>query len=194
MSWNTLWVHFVHLHVWNTIVVLEEGNSPLPRFPHCEMFVPWEAFNRSHLATSMCAKGAERKFRWRVDYESHTSMAEAFQAYGLPLGAVISFKYIVRVLTAFNYDYPVLVNNMRKLWRKWVKFYRVWGQGGGRHPVLRHILQVSCPCDPIFWIRYLGDNPQYQAYPQRVPSQGGPLSSGNESVAQNNEMVVLFAF
>ena len=28
-------VHFVHRHVRDTLVVLEEGNQPIPRFPKC---------------------------------------------------------------------------------------------------------------------------------------------------------------
>ena len=59
---------------------------------------------------------------------------------------------------------------------------------------IRHISQGGGSEYPLVCIIDLGDDTQYQAYPQRVPSQGGPLSSGNESVAQNNEMVVLFAF
>ena len=26
-------VHFVHRHVYDTVVILEDGNLPLPRFP-----------------------------------------------------------------------------------------------------------------------------------------------------------------
>ena len=28
-----MWVHFVHRHVHDTVVILEEGNLPLPRCP-----------------------------------------------------------------------------------------------------------------------------------------------------------------
>ena len=30
-----MWVHFVHRHVHDTVVILEEGNLFLPRFPRC---------------------------------------------------------------------------------------------------------------------------------------------------------------
>ena len=32
-------VHFVHWHVHNTVVILEEGNLPLPRCPRCDLQV-----------------------------------------------------------------------------------------------------------------------------------------------------------
>ena len=42
---------------------MEEGNPPHPRFPRCDMLVPWRAINGEHLATAQCIKGAERKRR-----------------------------------------------------------------------------------------------------------------------------------
>ena len=54
-------VHFVHRHVFNTVVMLEEGNSPHPRCARCDMQVPWKALNGLHLGTAQCEKGAERK-------------------------------------------------------------------------------------------------------------------------------------
>ena len=33
-------VHFLHRHVWDTILILEEGNPPHPRCPRCEIMVP----------------------------------------------------------------------------------------------------------------------------------------------------------
>ena len=36
---TNLQVHFMHCHVRDTIVILEEGNRPYPCFPTCDMFV-----------------------------------------------------------------------------------------------------------------------------------------------------------
>ena len=44
------------------LVVLEEGNSPLPtRFPPCYMFVPWESLNHGHPTIALCTKRVEQK-------------------------------------------------------------------------------------------------------------------------------------
>ena len=56
-------VHFVHRHVHNTVVILEEGNLPLPRCPRCDLQVSRRALNGRHLDTNQCKPGAERKQR-----------------------------------------------------------------------------------------------------------------------------------
>ena len=45
-------VHFVHRHVYDTVVILEEGNLPLPRCPRCDLQVPRRALNGRHLGTA----------------------------------------------------------------------------------------------------------------------------------------------
>ena len=62
-------VHFVHRHVQDTVVMLEEGNLPHPRSPRCDMQVPRKALNGSHLGTAQCAKGAEAKAAGRDEDE-----------------------------------------------------------------------------------------------------------------------------
>ena len=56
-------VHFLHRHVWDTAIILEEGNIPHPQFPWCDIMVPWKALNGQHVTTSQCAKGKEWKKR-----------------------------------------------------------------------------------------------------------------------------------
>ena len=51
-------VHFVHRHVLDTVVILEEGNFPHPPCARCNMLVPRRALNRRHLGTAQCKKGA----------------------------------------------------------------------------------------------------------------------------------------
>ena len=44
-------VHFVHRHVLDTVVILEEGNFPHPRCAWCVILVSRRALNRRHLVT-----------------------------------------------------------------------------------------------------------------------------------------------
>ena len=53
-------VHFVHRHVHDTVVILEEGNLPLPLCPWCYLQVSRKALNGRHLETSQCRTGMER--------------------------------------------------------------------------------------------------------------------------------------
>ena len=50
-------VHFVHRHVHDTVVMLEEGNLPLPRCPRCDLQVSRKAINGRHLGTIQCRTG-----------------------------------------------------------------------------------------------------------------------------------------
>ena len=62
-------VNFVHRHVHDTVVMLEEGNLPLPRCPRCDLQVPSKALNGRHLETLQCKKGAEKKQRRLAETE-----------------------------------------------------------------------------------------------------------------------------
>ena len=56
-------VHFVNRHVHDTVVILEEGNLPLPRCPRCELQVSRKALNGRHLETSQCRMGTDQKLQ-----------------------------------------------------------------------------------------------------------------------------------
>ena len=58
--------------------------------------------------------------------------------------------------------------------------------GGGRLPNTWNILQGGLSVDPLFWIGDLGDDTYYQADPQMVSPQVGPLPSRDESAVQHN--------
>ena len=73
-------VHFVHRHVQDTVVMLEEGNPPHPRCPQCDMQVPKKALNGQHLGTAQFAKGVERKRRRLADTETRENLERAFHA------------------------------------------------------------------------------------------------------------------
>ena len=77
-------VHFVHRHVHDTVVILEEGNLPLPRFPRCDLQVSRRALNWRHLETSQCRTGTERKRQRLVEAEMWATSEKVFHAYGTP--------------------------------------------------------------------------------------------------------------
>ena len=56
-------VHFVHRHVLNTVVILEEGNFPHPRCSRCDVLVPRKALNGRHPGTAQCKRGEDQKRR-----------------------------------------------------------------------------------------------------------------------------------
>ena len=44
-------VNFLHFHVWDTVIILEEGNLYQPLCPLCNILVPWRSLNVSHKST-----------------------------------------------------------------------------------------------------------------------------------------------
>ena len=82
---TAIWVHFLHRHVLDTMVILEEGNLPHPRSPQCDMLVPRRAMNARHPATDQCARGVEQKRRRLVEAELRENSERAFEAYREPL-------------------------------------------------------------------------------------------------------------
>ena len=79
MSRENIRVHFVHRHVRDTIVILEEGNCPHPLCPNCDMSVPWVALNWWNSYTVLCAWGEESKCRRLVYKEAQELDALAFK-------------------------------------------------------------------------------------------------------------------
>ena len=80
-------VQFVHRHVHDTVVILEEGNLPLPRCSRCYLQVPRRALNGRHLGTNQCRTGAERKIRRLGVAEGEAALERAFKAYGRRLNS-----------------------------------------------------------------------------------------------------------
>ena len=123
-------VHLVHRHVLNTVMMLEEGNFPHPRCARCDMQVPRRALNGRHPGTAQCLKGAERKRRWLSETETRENSERAFEAYGAPIESVTAFKYLGRILTATDDDWPAMVGNLSKSRRSWGRLSRVLDRKG----------------------------------------------------------------
>ena len=121
-------VHFVHRHVHDTVVILEEGNLPLPRCPRCNLQVSRKALNGRHLETNQCKTGAERKQRRLAAAEVETTSEKAFHAYGNKMRAVTEFWYLGRVMTNTDDDWPAVAGNLRKARVIWGRLARILGR------------------------------------------------------------------
>ena len=72
--------------------------------------------------------------------------------------------------------------------------FRYCGPGGVRCLYIWHILQSGCLGNPLVWIRYLGDYPQYRTDPHRFPPQDGLPLYGYLTTAQYGRAVGVSAF
>ena len=135
-------VHFVHHHVHDIMVMMEEGNLPLPRCPRCDLQVPRKALNGRHLGTLQCNKGAERKRRRLAETKTRENADRAFHAYGKLMETVSEFRYLGRLLTSTDDDWPAVAGNIRKAQVSWGRLARVLGRKGA-DPKVSHSFILS---------------------------------------------------
>ena len=57
-------------------------------------------------------------------------MERAFLNYGEPLETVTLFKYLGRVMTEGDDDWPAVAGKLRKAWESWMWMTRILGQEG----------------------------------------------------------------
>ena len=98
---------------------------------------PSENANGRHPETAQCAKEAERKRRRLTDTETSENSEQAFEAYGAPIESVSEFKYLGRILTATDDDWPAVVGNLRKARRSLGRLARVLSREGADPKVSR---------------------------------------------------------
>ena len=80
----------------------------------------------------------ERK-RWRLaETETRENSERAFKAYGEPMETVSDFRYLGRLLTATDNDWPAVDGNIKKAQRSWGRLARVLGREGADPKVSRN--------------------------------------------------------
>ena len=94
------------------------------------MLVLWRSLNGRHKSTAMCRSGAERKRRRLAETEIRESMEMAFEVYGEQLKTVPSFKYLERILTAGDDDWPEVTGKLEKARKSWGRLHRILSREG----------------------------------------------------------------
>ena len=105
-------IHFLHRHVRDTVIIVEEGNLPHPWCARCYMLVLWAALNGHHPNTSQCVKGAENNRCRLAAEEMWESNERSLRAYVRPLTSLSSFKYLGRIIGASDNEWPAVVSNL----------------------------------------------------------------------------------
>ena len=75
----------------------------------------------THQLTAQCTRGAEQKRRRLAAEEEREITARAISAYELPLEMVTSFRYLVRVISEEDNDWPAVIRNLsqaRAVWKR----------------------------------------------------------------------------
>ena len=72
--------------------------------------------------------GEERKRRRLAETETRENSERAFKSYGEPMEAVLEFRYLRRILTATDDDWPAVAGNLKKARQSWGRLARVLGR------------------------------------------------------------------
>ena len=127
-------VHFMHRHVQDTVIILEEFNLYHPQCPRCDTLVPWKDLNSRNVTNSQCAKGVEQEISWMTAEEIRESAASVFQVYGRSIEIVTSFKDLGWIMTASDYDFPEVVGNLCKSHKSWARLAMILiGRGSAQY-------------------------------------------------------------
>ena len=143
-------IHFCNRHVQEIVVILEEGNFPHLRCSQCDMLVPCMTLNGRHHATATSKKGAERKRRQMEDAELQDITERAFEAYGKPLETVWTFKYLGRVMTAVDDDWPAVAEKLLKARKSWGRLLRILSREGMEKRVSGNFFKVVVQAVVLF--------------------------------------------
>ena len=168
-------VHFVHRNVHNTVVILEEGNLPLPRCPRCDLQVSRRALNGRHMETNQCKTGAEKKQRRLAAAEVETATEKAFHAYRKKMRAVTELRYLGRVMTNTDDNWRAVAGDLRKARVTWGRLARILGREGGGPKSVTQFLYCRDTAGPPLWGGDLGPHQEDGGCPGTRPGQ--PLSS-----------------
>lgn len=124
-KWREMQVHFHFCHPLDSIHILEEGSAPLPRCKHCGLQTTYWDLNRTHYSSALCAAGRERRRRAQALEDSRRAKEQVFSARGVPLTRVSTFKYLGRILSEDNTDWPAVLKNVKKARAKWAMVRKV---------------------------------------------------------------------
>ena len=107
------------------VIILEEGNLPHPRCTNCDISVPWQALNGRHKSTEMCRGGVDKKRRRLAEAEVRDIAEMAFEVYGKQIQSVPRFKYLGRILTEGDDDWPAVAGNLAKARKSWGRLQEI---------------------------------------------------------------------
>ena len=91
-----------------------------------------------HLGTNQCRTGAERKIRRLAAAEGEEATERVFNAYGKRMESVKEFRYLGRILTSTDDDWPAVARNLQKARATWGRLARILGRVGADPKVSRN--------------------------------------------------------
>ena len=106
-----------------------------------------------------------------MEEDLRESLERAFQAYGELLETMTSFKYLGRVLTAGDGNWPSVAGNLRKDMKSWMRMTRILSREGSDLKVLGVFFKAVVKAVFFFRAETWFLPPPYGSVPGKLPSQ-----------------------
>ena len=154
-SRTNLRVHFIHRHVQDMIVILKEGKIPHPCCNRCNILVPWGALNRSYPTMALYRRGKDWKRQDLDEKEVRLGEDMVFNAYWKPLKMVSYLKYLERVISASDENWPTVEANIWKAQKKWAWLSLILGWEGADTKTSGMFYKAVVQAVPLFILETL---------------------------------------
>ena len=122
--------HFARRHWNDTVQMPEEGGGDVPQVSLMRFPVQPQYTNACTPGIARVKGGERPEATSTVLREIRAAMEEVFTLNGIPLERVRSFKYLGRILTDTNSDWPSLYHNLLKARRRWALVSRILEKEG----------------------------------------------------------------
>ena len=106
------------------------------------MLVPRRTLNSCHKNTEMCRSGADKKRQRLAEAEVRDSAEMASEVYREKLQTVPWFKYLGRILTEGDDDWPAVAVNLVKARKSWRRLQGILSREGATKRVLGNFFKA----------------------------------------------------
>lgn len=115
--------HFRTRHPQDFIHITREGH-PFPKCPNC-LLQARNVRDHTHLRSKDCALHTKRRFQREQFVANYLASSHTFSLSDQPLPKVTTYRYLGRLLTSNDSDWPTLYHNLSKARRQWSCIARV---------------------------------------------------------------------
>jgi hypothetical protein len=122
-SENLLRRHFATQHP--TCAFTVRGQICHPRCERCGMQITAYAVRRGHIGSVLCNQLRQQRHQARQMALSMEAQTTVFRADGVALGQVSQFRYLGRILSEVDSDWPALRRNLTRARQRWAMISRL---------------------------------------------------------------------
>ena len=163
--------HFAYRHHRDSLIIDVEG--PMQKCTACGMHVGknW----RAHPGSELCKRLCKRLGKVGARDELIAARRLTFTASeGLDLESVESFRYLGRIVTSSNEDWPAFHRNLRRAAAQWAKLRRVLVRDGANPKVCGYFYKAVCQSVLLMRSKVVRCSPWLG--PPRAPLRAGASS------------------